>query len=138
MLYVLDTNVLTAYRYGNPTVIGRILATPADQIAITVTTIEEGLNGWYSLLCRKQTDAELADVHSQIAQTVEIAAQFRILRFDVAAIARYRELQSAKLNIGKMDTRIAAIALVNNATVVSRNLRDFGRISGLLCEDWQL
>lgn len=136
MLYILDTNVLTAYRYGDPAVTERVLATPADQMAIAVTTIEEGLNGWYPLL-RKQTDTELADVYLQIAQTVELAAQFRILRFDVAAIARYRELQEAKLNIGKMDTRIAAIALVNNATVVTRNLRDFGRVPGLVCENWQ-
>jgi predicted nucleic acid-binding protein len=35
-----------------------------------------------------------------------------------------------------MDLRIAAIVPENNATLVSRNLRDFQRVSGLVVEDW--
>ena len=41
-----------------------------------------------------------------------------------------------KLNIGKMDLRIAAIALEEDATVITRNLRDFQRVPGLKCENW--
>ncbi|MBC8142916.1 MAG: hypothetical protein H7Y38_15945 [Armatimonadetes bacterium] len=72
MIYLLDTNALTALRHGNPAVAGRVLATSADQLAISVITVEEELNGWYPLLRRKQSDAELADVYSRIAQTVEL------------------------------------------------------------------
>lgn len=41
-----------------------------------------------------------------------------------------------KLNVGKMDLRIASIALEIGATIVTHNLRDFGRIPGLLVADW--
>ena len=35
-----------------------------------------------------------------------------------------------------MDLRIAAIARANNATLLSRNLKDFERVPELKVEDW--
>jgi tRNA(fMet)-specific endonuclease VapC len=43
-----------------------------------------------------------------------------------------------KLNVGRMDLRIGAIALEHGATVVTRNLRDFRRIPNLTAEDWSV
>lgn len=56
--------------------------------------------------------------------------------FSEAAIRRDNGLLVMKLNIGKMDLRIAAIALEENAVVITHNLRDFGRVPGLACENW--
>jgi tRNA(fMet)-specific endonuclease VapC len=35
-----------------------------------------------------------------------------------------------------MDLKIAAIALTRDATVLTRNLKDFSRVPGLRVEDW--
>jgi tRNA(fMet)-specific endonuclease VapC len=35
-----------------------------------------------------------------------------------------------------MDTLIAATALTHNATLVTRDLREFGRVQGLKVADW--
>ncbi len=43
-----------------------------------------------------------------------------------------------KHNIGGNDLLIAATALESGATVVTRNLRDFGRVPGLLVIDWSI
>ncbi len=46
------------------------------------------------------------------------------------------KLVRQRLNVGSNDLKSAATALEHNAIVVTRNLRDFGRVEGLVCEDW--
>ncbi|MEK6262577.1 MAG: type II toxin-antitoxin system VapC family toxin [Planctomycetota bacterium] len=48
----------------------------------------------------------------------------------------YRRLRSARLNVGAFDLKIAAITLANEATLLSRNLKDFKRVPGLSVENW--
>jgi tRNA(fMet)-specific endonuclease VapC len=59
-----------------------------------------------------------------------------ILTFPEPAIRRYEQLKSSRLNVGKKDLRIAAIALEHGGIVVTRNLRDFQRVPGLTVENW--
>ena len=71
-----------------------------------------------------------------MADTVRFLSQVDILTFSEAAIDRYEELRKQKLNIGKMDLRIAAIVMERDATLVTRNIQDFRRVVGLRMEDW--
>jgi tRNA(fMet)-specific endonuclease VapC len=59
-----------------------------------------------------------------------------ILSFTQPAITRYTYLKAQKLGVKKMDLSIAAIVLENNATLVTRNRRDFQRVPGLTIENW--
>jgi tRNA(fMet)-specific endonuclease VapC len=59
-----------------------------------------------------------------------------VLPFSVAAVDRYLLLRKAHPRAGKMDLAIAAIALEQKATLVTRNRQDFEGIEGLLIEDW--
>jgi tRNA(fMet)-specific endonuclease VapC len=45
-------------------------------------------------------------------------------------------LKASKLNVGTMDLKIASTVLANEATLLTRNTRDFARIPGLRVEDW--
>jgi tRNA(fMet)-specific endonuclease VapC len=62
--------------------------------------------------------------------------RFRVLPFDEQAAVMFEDLRKQRVRIGTMDLRIAAIALSNDVTLLSRNLADFGRVPQLRVEDW--
>jgi tRNA(fMet)-specific endonuclease VapC len=135
-LCVLDTDTLTLYQYGHPRIVQQVLAHPITELAITVISVEEELTGWYTKLRQVKRRDQLARVYERLSEAVPFLARFRILPFTGPAIIRYEGLRKAHRNIGKNDLRIAAIALENGARVASRNVRDFGRVTGLVVEDW--
>jgi tRNA(fMet)-specific endonuclease VapC len=70
-----------------------------------------------------------------------IVSDFKVLPialFDAGAATVYDELESQRLQLAKMDARIAAIALSRNLILLTRNRRDFGKVAGLVLEDWTI
>ena len=63
-----------------------------------------------------------------------------ILPFDSSAAEAFggirAELERAGAPLAKPDLSIGSIALTNNLTVVSGNVRHFARIPGLQVENW--
>jgi tRNA(fMet)-specific endonuclease VapC len=59
-----------------------------------------------------------------------------VVNFDAAAAARLVQLRCSGVHLGAMDLKIAAIGLAPEAVLLSRNLADFRRVSGLRVEDW--
>ena len=76
------------------------------------------------------------------AQLYELQAFAEIVEFDaedarIAGGVRAR-LQRSGRPIGPIDTLIAGHALARGWTVVSRNIRHFGRVEGLQLIDWSV
>ncbi len=135
-LYILDTDHLTLHRYGHPEVTARVHGTPAEQLAMTIVSIEEQLTGWYTQI-RKSRDLEkLARAYEGLFQVVESATRIRVIPFSRPALGRYRELRKRLPRLGKLDLSIAAIALEHEAILVTRNRKDFEQVSDLPIEDW--
>jgi tRNA(fMet)-specific endonuclease VapC len=61
-----------------------------------------------------------------------------VVSIDDASIVKFDQLrQDKKLKkIGRADLLIACIALANQATLVTRNVRDFQQVPGLWIENW--
>ena len=135
-LYVLDRDIVTQYWEGHPQVVARVDGCPHEDLAITVITVEEQLTGWYTLVRRLRRPPELAQAYRRLGEAVSFVAQWRILPFTEPAMARAHQLHAQRLNVRRNDLRIAAIALEHQGTVVTRNLRDFQRVPGLLVENW--
>lgn len=135
-LYILDTDHLTLYRYGHPEITARVQATSADQLATTIVSIEEQLTGWYAQIRRSRDLEKLARAYEGLFQVIEAAARVNVIPFSRPALQRYAELRKLLPRLGKLDLSIAAIALEHNATVVTRNRRDFEQVPGLSVDDW--
>jgi tRNA(fMet)-specific endonuclease VapC len=59
-LFVLDTDVLTLYYHGDLTVIRNINSRPTAELAISIITVDEQLDGWYTLARRARQPAQIA------------------------------------------------------------------------------
>ncbi len=74
--------------------------------------------------------------YARLQSYLEDLTDWTILPWNDASELEFSRLNSIHVRIGAMDLRIASIAIANNATLLSRNLRDFQRVPGLKVEDW--
>ena len=133
-LFVLDTDHVTLHQHNHPGVIAKIQACAPEELAITVVTLEEQMRGRLAQLGRRGVN--LAVAYEQFRATADYFCDLTILPFDAEAQQQYEQLRSPKIRIGTLDLRIAGVVLRHNATLVTRNRRDFERVPGLRLEDW--
>jgi tRNA(fMet)-specific endonuclease VapC len=135
---ILDTDTLTLFLSGQERVLERFGA-ETDDIAITIITQIEALQGRFAMLLKAANGADLKRAQHWLDQTVKhLAAVPKILPIGDAAADQFdRLLQNKKLKkIGRADLLIASIVLASRATLVTRNVRDFQQVPGLAVENW--
>jgi tRNA(fMet)-specific endonuclease VapC len=60
------------------------------------------------------------------------------LPFDDPCEAQFQQLRGLRLGIGVQDQKIAAVALVNGLTLLTRNRQDFSQVPGIQLDDWSI
>ena len=87
--------------------------------------------------------AEAGKAQVTVARAYELFVQslsdFRhltVLAYTPRAESLFREWREQKVRVSTHDLRIAAICVDHQATLVSRNRRDFDRVPGLSVEYW--
>ena len=138
MMYILDTNVLTALHPGNPKIMNVIPKINNARIAITVVTKVEMLRGRIDFLLKADHGESLRRAQDLLLVTEERLNEIEILPFDNGAIAQFERLitQPAMRKAGRADLLIASIVLSQKATLVRRNLKDFQRFPNLDVVNW--
>lgn len=135
-LFLLDTDTFSLYLRGDVSVTAALVRHLADDVILSVITVEEIWDGWQAAVRKAKTPDEIGKAYDRLTATLNELRDWAVVSFPPPAVARYATLKKAKLNVGSNDLRIAAIALELGAAVVTRNARDFGRVSGLVIVDW--
>lgn len=137
-LWILDTDTVSLFQRGHPLVRQRINRVNPEEIAITIITAEEQLRGRLDVIRRTSSTKNLTLAYTKLRDTLDDFSSINLLDFNQDAYTYYVELLRQKIRIGTQDLRIAAIVLSVNGILVTRNQRDFGKIPGLICEDWTI
>ncbi len=94
------------------------------------------MRGWLSFVAKSKTPDEQIYAYQRLHAFLNNYRNALILDYDEKAVEVFRELKRQKIRVGTMDLKIAAIAISNNAILISRNLSDFLQIPNLSVEDW--
>lgn len=109
-----------------------------NSVAATIITVEEQARGWLARIQQKSEPMQQVPWYDRFQQWTYLIREWQFVSFDESAAREFVELRKQRLRIGTQDLKIAAIALVNNALLLSANLRDFKRIPNLRVENWLL
>lgn len=128
MTSLLDTDVIVDVLRQRPAVVRRLETASPDDFAITSVTVAELAYG-------AERSADPARAHALWRGFI---GSYQVLPFDRDAAEHHGRLRCALRHgpIGERDLLIAAIAVANHLTVVTRNAREFGRVPGLRVEAW--
>ncbi len=125
MNWLLDTDTIVYYMRAMPAVVRRLEATRASSRYISLITLGELYFGIFRSALRRYR---------------RFFARVKLLPFTPAIAERFGAIKADLARRGEMiadhDLWIAAHALVQQATLVTNNERDFTRIPDLRIENW--
>lgn len=137
-MFILDTNHLRELIHG--TFLGKQLRlrikAARSEVVTSVISADESLRGWLALIAKANSPERESDAYFRLNETIDILSELVRLPYDLDAAARFQDFRLTGLRIGSKDLKIACIALEYDATVLTRNIRDFAAVSGLKIENW--
>ena len=137
-MYVLDTDHMSLLEWdneGSQILRERLADCDPTEVATTIISYEEQMRGWMAYVAKAGTMAKQVEAYHRLRTHLDNYRQIPVLDFDDNAATIYQQLRRARIKIGTMDLKIAAIAISLDATLTSRNLVDFEKVPGLKVED---
>lgn len=137
-MILLDTDHVTVLRMPHGArhdhLVARLAAVVGEDIGVAVVTVEEQMRGWMAAIAKERQPRRQVGPYRELAGLFEFFAEFTIALFDDAAVSLFEQFN--RIRIGARDRKIAAIALANNAVLLTANRRDFEQIPNLRFENW--
>jgi tRNA(fMet)-specific endonuclease VapC len=141
VIVILDTDIFTLCELPDSPeyriVHSRVLElSSTDRLVTTIVTYEGQTRGWLAYAAKSRATPHFIKAYDRLKRHLRNYVHFDVLDFDGMAGRHFDELQRQKIRIGASDLKIAAIALSQNALLISRNRKDFDKVPGLRVEDW--
>ena len=140
-MHLLDSDNMTILERQGPEVVrlrARLATVPPDDIATTIVSYEEQTRGWMAYRAQAKTPELQIIAYRRLKVHIQIYCKTAVIEYDEKAAVEFERLKKARIRIGTQDLKIAALALANDATLLTRNLQDFAKIPGLRAEDWSV
>jgi toxin FitB len=134
--YLLDTNVISETRRtrADSNVMGFLAAADTATLFLSVLTLGELRKGVTS---RRRTDPQAADKLAAWVDDIETIFLDRVLPVSAAAARIWGELSSGR-TLPVIDTLIAATAIAQNLTLVTRNTSGVASTGVPLLDPWHV
>ena len=133
MIYVLDTNAVSALMKGNPAVVERLAATTPADVAVPQPVLAEIAFG-IERLPRSKRRASLQARFELVSTELPRAEWTDAVSLMFGRVKATLERRGTRIE--DFDAAIAAHALVLEATLVTADLDHMVRVPGLRVEDW--
>jgi tRNA(fMet)-specific endonuclease VapC len=138
-MFVLDTNILSDYFKGHERIRARIVTAPKDRVIVT-TAISwfEIISGRFASVIKAADREQLLLAVERLASDQRKLGELKVVPITEEVAVVFERLRTDKKlkKIGREDFLIACITLANEATLVTRNTKDFTNIPGLKLENW--
>ena len=138
-MYLLDTDHMSLLQRGgeeSQRIVARLRTLSPDDVAVTVISFEEQTRGWLAHIAQQTATANQVHAYDELKRLLQSYCFITVMDFDSTAATVFDQLRTRHRRHGTMDLKIAAVALAQNAVLVTRNARDFGSITNLQIEDW--
>lgn len=128
MKYLLDTNAVIAVIAGNNAMISRLKDFHPSDFGISSIVMHELFFGCYK---SQRVERNIAAVNALRFEVLELTKR------DAAEAGKLRaHLGKQGMPIGPFDVLIAGQAIARCLPLVTNNVKEFGRVPGLVLEDW--
>jgi tRNA(fMet)-specific endonuclease VapC len=136
-MFLLDTDTVSLLLRGHPRVTERV-AQATEEVAITLITRIEILQGRFDFVLKAENGEKLLQAQQRLRESEDDLNRFTVVSIGPTAAKEFDRLRANKRlkAIGRADLLIAALALAARGTLVTRNRKDFGRVPGLVTENW--
>lgn len=137
-MLVLDTDHLVEIDRGSAVGAALLerLQRSTEEAVTTIISAEEQLKGWLAQNNRTRDPHRQVSAYARLQRRITFFASWRLLPFDEGAADRFREPRRTGMRVATMGLKIACITMSNEATLLSRNIKDFRQVPGLKIDDW--